>query len=119
MEHWLYLGRFNQSKQLICPGKSITTIRLSSSYVDCDAAMADGYRLAADIGGSGDCNVNFADFVTLAEHWLDTGCEGSGNCEGADFEPVDGTVNIFDLDNFAQQWLICNDPENPNCTQNW
>jgi len=117
-EHWRYLGIFNPSQQLICPRKSITTISLSNSISDCDAVLAAGHRLAADIGGAGDCYVNFADFVVLANHWLDTGCAGSGNCDGADFEP-NGVVNMFDLSDFANQWLTCNDPTNPNCTPNW
>ena len=88
------------------------------AYQNCADALADGHRLTADLGGAGDCYVNFADFVVLANHWLDTGCAGSGNCGGADFEPADGTVDIFDLSDFANQWLTCNDPVNPNCTQN-
>jgi hypothetical protein len=116
MENWVYLGTFNSSQGLICPKKSITTIRLSSGYFDCDAALAAGHRLTADLGGAGDCYVNFADFVVLAGHWLDNNCAASGNCDGADFEPADGVVDIYDMGDFAAQWLTCNDPENPNCT---
>jgi hypothetical protein len=63
--------------------------------------------------------VNFLDFVVLANHWLDTGCAGSGNCGGADFVPTDGVVDIYDLGDFANQWLTCNDPLEAGCTPNW
>jgi hypothetical protein len=89
------------------------------AYQSCADALADGHRLPADLAGAGDCYVNFLDFVVLANHWLDTGCAGSGNCGGADFEPADGTVDMFDLSDFANQWLTCNDPQNANCTPNW
>jgi GH35 family endo-1,4-beta-xylanase len=87
------------------------------NYQNCADALADGHRLPADLAGSGDCYVNFLDFAVLAGHWLDTTCVGPGNCDGADFEP-NGVVDMFDLSDFANQWLTCNDPANPNCTQN-
>ncbi|MGD0077673.1 MAG: hypothetical protein ABSB91_03490 [Sedimentisphaerales bacterium] len=96
-----------------------TEVSAKPNYQNCADAIADGHRLTADLGGAGDCYVNFLDFVVLANHWLDTGCAGSGNCDGADFVPTDGVVDIYDLGDFANQWLTCNDPTNPNCTQNW
>jgi C1A family cysteine protease/alpha-tubulin suppressor-like RCC1 family protein/O-glycosyl hydrolase len=117
-EQWRYLGIFNPLQQLICPGKSITTISMTRKITDCSVALDTGHRLAADLGGAGDCYVNFADFVVMARHWLNSNCATTGNCDGADFEP-NGTVNIFDLSEFAEQWLTCNDPENSNCTPNW
>jgi O-glycosyl hydrolase len=118
-EQWRYLGIFNPSQQLICPGKSITTISMTRKITDCSVALDTGHRLSADLGGAGDCYVNFADFVVLAGHWLDNNCAASGNCDGADFEPADGAVDIYDMGDFAAQWLTCNDPENPDCTPNW
>jgi glucuronoarabinoxylan endo-1,4-beta-xylanase len=88
-------------------------------YENCAEVIADNHRLAADISGSGDCYVDFADFVVLAGHWLDNNCAASGNCGGADFEPADGIVDIYDMGDFADQWLLCNDPANPNCPHNW
>jgi hypothetical protein len=41
------------------------------------------------------------------------------NRGGADFEPRDGVVDLFDFSDFAMQWLWCNDPENPVCIENW
>jgi hypothetical protein len=118
-ERWVGRGEFNPSVALLCPRQSITTISLWNSITDCDAALAARHRLAADLGGAGDCYVNFADFAVLAEHWLEMNCGQSGNCDGADFTPTDGTVNVVDLAYFAGQWLMCNDPTNPNCAHNW
>jgi GH35 family endo-1,4-beta-xylanase len=83
-------------------------------YQSCAEALADGDHLPADLAGTGDCYVTFADFAVLAGHWLDDTCTGPGNCDGADFEP-NGSVDIFDLSEFADEWLLCNDPENPDC----
>jgi O-glycosyl hydrolase len=118
-QHWLYRGTFNPGAAMIYPRDSITTISLWSGITDCEAALTAGHRLTADLGGAGDCYVNFADFAVLAEHWLETNCVGPGNCEGADFAPANGSVNMADLIYFASQWLKCNDPANPNCTHNW
>jgi len=56
-----------------------------------------GYGLTAD--WTQDCHVDFYDLAFLANSWLD----------GFDWE------DIVDL---ADQWLRCNDPQNPNCTAN-
>jgi hypothetical protein len=117
--YWQNKGAFNPSGLLLCPRQSITTVSLWSSISDCDAVMASNHRLAADIGGAGDCYVNFDDFKVLAEHWLENNCGQSGNCGGADLSPADGIVNAVDFADFARQWRSCNDPKNPNCTQNW
>jgi hypothetical protein len=84
-------------------------------YQNCAESLADGARLPADLAGTGDCYVTFADFAVLAGHWLDDTCTGPGNCDGADFEP-NGSVDIFDLSEFADEWLLCNDPMNPDCS---
>jgi hypothetical protein len=83
-------------------------------YQSCAEALADGHRLPADLAGTGDCYVTFTDFAVLAGHWLDNTCTGPGNCDGADFEP-NGSVDIFDLSEFTNEWLTCNDPANPDC----
>jgi len=49
--------------------------------------------------------VNFADFEILAFYWMDTNCADSNNCDGADFEPNDGSVDINDLSIFCSHWL--------------
>jgi GH35 family endo-1,4-beta-xylanase len=84
---------------------------------DCDGVLAAGYGLTSDI--SGDCYVDYEDLKIIADHWLNTDCTEPDNCEGADFEPPDGIVDLLDFSDFAQQWLWCNDPTDPNCTPNW
>jgi GH35 family endo-1,4-beta-xylanase len=88
-------------------------------YENCAEVIADNHRLAADIAGSGDCYVEFDDLYTLASFWLYEDCETYNNCDGADFVPRDGAVDFFDFSDFANQWLTCNDPENPDCLHNW
>jgi endo-1,4-beta-xylanase len=80
---------------------------------DCNQVQAFGYALPSDLNG--DCKVTFADFAVLAGRWLDDTCVGPGNCDGADFDPPDGIVDIYDMSDFADQWLTCNDPQNPDC----
>jgi The GLUG motif len=49
--------------------------------------------------------VDFADFAYFAEWWQTTGCDSSNNfCGGADMD-TSGTVDIFDLAEFAGYWL--------------
>ena len=56
-----------------------------------------------DIAGS--YGVNFVDYVYFATHWLMTGCSSSNNfCGGADLN-ASGTVDMFDLDILADNWL--------------
>ncbi|MCJ7515192.1 MAG: hypothetical protein MUO89_04365, partial [Dehalococcoidia bacterium] len=114
-EHWLYLGPYSSS--LTLPAYSITTIHLTgTSSPDCDAVQAAGYGLTSDIHP--DCYVNYEDLKIITDYWLNTECDLYGDCEGADFEP-DGDVDFVDFSTFAEQWLWCNDPEDPGCTPNW
>jgi len=55
--------------------------------------------LAGDIDNDG--NVDFLDFAHLASRWLEEACD---DCGGADFTG-EGTVNMDDLWEFAQNWL--------------
>ncbi|MBN1392718.1 MAG: endo-1,4-beta-xylanase [Sedimentisphaerales bacterium] len=99
------------------PAEFILTMDNLVEPADCNQVQAFGYALPSDLNG--DCKVTFVDFAVLAGHWLDDTCVGPGNCDGADFEPPDGIVDIYDMSDFADQWLLCNDPLNPNCIQNW
>lgn len=83
---------------------------------DCNAVLNADYGLLSDLNG--DCYVNYKDLKIIADHWLSTNC-APDNCGGADFAPTDGTVDFFDYGDFAQQWLLCNNPEDANCTPNW
>ena len=89
------------------------------AYQNCADAIADGHRLIADISGTGDCYVNYEDLATFVQYWLNTDCISSGNCHGADFTPIDGTVDFFDFRDFAVQWIQCNNPQDAGCTPNW
>jgi GH35 family endo-1,4-beta-xylanase len=86
-------------------------------YQNCDDVLEGGYGLASDL--MGDCHVNFWDLKIMADYWLSTDCTEPDNCGGADFEPADGVVDFLDYSDFAEQWLLCNDPEEPSCTPNW
>jgi hypothetical protein len=55
--------------------------------------------IAGDFDGSG--GVDFVDYIKLAERWLKTGC---GSCSGADLT-CDGNVDLFDLQEFTDNWL--------------
>jgi hypothetical protein len=89
------------------------------AYSNCSDVIAAGYRLPADISGSGDCYVNYEDLATFVQYWLNTDCVSSGNCHGADFVPTDGTVDFLDFSDLAEEWMQCNNPQDANCTYNW
>ncbi len=115
-ENWLYLGTYGSS--LILPARSITTTHMTGTTLfDCADVLSAGYGLTSDINP--DCYVDYEDLAIITDYWLDTDCGSYDDCEGADFEPTDGTVNLLDLSTFAKQWMWCNDPEDPNCTANW
>jgi glucuronoarabinoxylan endo-1,4-beta-xylanase len=93
---------------------SINTFVGTIVFETCDDVQAAGYGLTSDI--SGDCYVDFKDFAIIAEYWLSKDCGLLNNyCDGADFEPMDGKVNFSDLHTFVQQWLWCNNPDDPDC----
>jgi hypothetical protein len=71
-----------------------------------DIKTAD-YQLAyicpeADL--SGDCVVNFEDFVWLANWWLNDCNSSNGWCQGIDFD-LSGNTSFIDMDVIADQWL--------------
>ena len=121
-EDTAYVGTFNESVPIVLPGESITTISLAgfySQYSNCAEVKAAGHRLASDIGGDGDCYVNYEDLDVIIDYWPTTsGCGGMSNCEGADFEP-DGDVDLADFSTFGLEWMYCNNPEDESCTSNW
>lgn len=57
---------------------------------------------AADCDG--DCDVDLADFSVFALYWLQNECAEPGWCGGADLTE-NGDVNMYDLEEFAQNWL--------------
>ena len=50
--------------------------------------------------------------------YLNTGCSGLNDCDGADTEP-DGDVDLVDFSDFAVDWMLCNNPADANCIANW
>ncbi len=86
-------------------------------YQDCSQVRATGHGLLSDLNG--DCYVDNQDLDVISYYWLNPECGDSNNCDGADFEPVDGIVNFLDFGDFAVQWTQCNDPNDPNCGHNW
>jgi O-glycosyl hydrolase len=118
-ENAIYVGPFYGKVGLLeLPAQSITTIHSNNTVPsNCDEVQDAGFGLTSDTDG--DCYVNYEDLKIITDHWLDTDCTGPEHCEGADFAPTDGAVNLLDLSRFAEQWLWCNDPEDSNCVNNW
>jgi hypothetical protein len=87
-----------------------------TTFQNCADVLAGGYRFVSDL--SGDCYVNYIDLKIITSHWL-ADCTEPDNCEGADFAPTDGIVDLYDFSDFAVQWLLCNNPTDANCTPNW
>jgi glucuronoarabinoxylan endo-1,4-beta-xylanase len=115
-ENTAYIGPFYGAGSLMLPARSIITIH-SPVLSNCTNVLAADYGLTSDIDP--DCYVNYKDLKIITDNWLNTDCTGPGNCGGADFEPTDGDVDLFDFSRFAEQWMWCNDPEDPNCVHNW
>jgi hypothetical protein len=88
-------------------------VRLSA----CSKVLAAGYGLNSDFNG--DCYVNYKDLKIIYDYWLNADCTEPDNCGGADFEPRDGVVDLFDFSDFAVQWMLCNNPDDANCSPNW
>ena len=55
--------------------------------------------IAGDFDDSND--VDFGDWAVLSAYWAEDGCDG---CGGADLT-CDGQVNMFDVQEFVEQWL--------------
>lgn len=51
-------------------------------------------------------SVDFIDFAYFANQWGRTDCNGAnGWCDGADYPPEDGVVDLYDLEKFVDYWL--------------
>jgi O-glycosyl hydrolase/fibronectin type 3 domain-containing protein len=86
-------------------------------YQNCAEVQAGGDGLVSDL--TGDCYVNLEDLEVVSTYWLDVNCVESGNCGGADFEPVDGDVDLQDFSDFGVDWMLCNNPVDSACIKNW
>jgi hypothetical protein len=72
----------------------VVKVLSAPTYSDCNAVLADGHRINSDLNG--DCYVDYLDLEIIAYYWLHTDCVTPGNCQNADFTPIDGTVDFFD-----------------------
>lgn len=72
------------------------------------------------IGGdfNNDCYVNEKDLGIIAEYWVRVICTELDNnwCQGADFEQ-NGIVNFYDYATFSNNWRLCGNPYDANCTE--
>jgi GH35 family endo-1,4-beta-xylanase len=91
-------------------------VSATPGYQTCPEVINAGLALLSDLNG--DCYVDYLDMGTVALFWLHTDCVSPDDCAGSDFEP-DGDVDFADFSDFAELWLECNDPENPDCPPNW
>ena len=83
---------------------------------DCNDVQDANYGLLSDLNG--DCYVDCKDLKIVADNWLNE-CSAPDNCGGADFAPTNGTVDFADFSKFAEQWMQCNVPNEPDCIINW
>jgi len=114
--NFAYIGTFSPSTKVLLPKQSITTIHLWG-FGNCASVQAWGLGLDSDLNG--DCYVNFYDLQILTDNWLHSNCSSSnGWCGWADLT-MNGSVDFIDFSDFAPQWKRCNNPLDPNCTQNW
>jgi len=86
---------------------SLYAVRISSYYTWINEVLAEGFcmlPMAADI--TDDCKVDIEDLSELASEWLRNDCGVSNNwCDGADYGPQDGVVNMNEFSVMAGEWL--------------
>jgi hypothetical protein len=71
-------------------------------YIDNVKVQCEIPGLKGDLEPNGD--VDLADLQYFAEQWLNTGCQTSAWCDGADLD-FNGTVNLMDFTILAENWL--------------
>ena len=83
---------------------------LVTTIYQCDESLA-GDVWPRGAAYCGDCMVDLHDFNSLAQYWLQTGCNDSDLCQGGDISsPSDGQVNLEDMAIIADHWLQCGYP---------
>jgi glucuronoarabinoxylan endo-1,4-beta-xylanase len=95
---------------------SIFEMNVPANFSNCPGIIAGGYRLDRDLNS--DCYINFDDLAVITGQWLSNNCSESDNCNGADIEP-DGDIDLTDFSDFALDWLLCNNPGDSGCIENW
>ena len=59
--------------------------------------------ITGDLDVDGDINID--DLSVIAAWWLRDNCDSENDyCDGADFAPTDGRVNLLDFARFSLQW---------------
>jgi glucuronoarabinoxylan endo-1,4-beta-xylanase len=117
-ENAVLVGSFTPATAITIPVSSITTITMSGTIIPASCAQVQdfGYRLLGDLDGN--CQVELADLLLLANQWLSTNPTAAAPNYSPDVV-VDDKVTLADFAVIAEQWLACNDPADTACTQNW
>lgn len=95
-------------------GPNEFTIELAP--INCQEVQDLGYRLTSDLNG--DCYIDLEDVSLLTDQWLST----DPNAIPPNYSPdvdADDKVNLQDFAILSEDWLSCNNPQDPNCLQNW
>jgi hypothetical protein len=92
-DSWYNVTCKAESTVLGAPGKRLIQLLCP---IPATATGANKWVLRVGVRG-----LDFTDFATFAEQWLNSGC---GCCGGADLTG-DGNVNLSDMEEFAGNWL--------------
>ncbi len=100
--------------EIMPSGPNEFTIELAP--INCQEVQDLGYRLTSDLNG--DCYIDLEDVSLLTDQWLST----DPNAIPPNYSPdvdADDKVNLQDFAILSEDWLSCNNPQDPNCLQNW
>jgi hypothetical protein len=104
--------------QMVTDGLPVTATMslVPGGSLKCGQCGDNGFLKADFKGTSGkrDCYVNFEDYSILAMEWLSKSGILVSDITGA-YNIPDGRVNMFDLMEFAINWLKCTDPSGSGC----
>ena len=56
-----------------------------------------------------DCYVSIEDIAQLSAYWLADWCTGPDWCQGTEFPPHDGVVNLKELTKIVENWFYPRD----------
>ncbi len=92
---WIYTSEVGKGLEVNYDDANDVTIVKTFGIGTCDDLIEAGLGFESDLNG--DCYVDFYDFAILADQWL-------GDFSGP-------------LDTIAEEWLYCNNPQDPNCME--
>jgi endo-1,4-beta-xylanase len=100
-------------------GLYVDDVVVKTDPANCSDVRLFGYILPSDLNG--DCFVNYADLLIMADYWLAaTPIELSPPEHSPDIHTGnDNIVNMLDFADFAEQWMQCNKPLGVGCISNW